>query len=103
MLSKMKMSFLVLTVLVVELCVSWAHAAEMKEINAMNFTCAQLKTIVKKEKIVMLTMPGWGGRFAVSKKHCESRNHGVGNAYLRAKDTNFCNPGLWCRTKFPNE
>ena len=78
-------------------------ASAMNRYDARQYTCAQLKQIVKNEKIVLLESTFFGGRFARSKYDCSPADKAVSNAYLRASDTLACNPGILCRVKFRDE
>jgi hypothetical protein len=68
-------------------------------VDARDFTCEELKKIVAQEKIAYLHSGWWGGLFVKSKSYCDPDWKTVSNAYLIAKDTIWCNPGIYCRMK----
>lgn len=64
-----------------------------------NYTCAQLKALVKAHKLVMLSDGFWSGRWASKGHYCEPRDTTVKSAWITAVDGS-CSPGIYCMAGF---
>ncbi len=70
-----------------------------KEYDGSRYTCTELKLIVKREKIALIS----GTRYVSKKSYCASNEKAVDNAYIVSKDNSWCNPSTMCRVKFGGE
>ena len=76
----------------------------MNSYDSTAYTCEDLKAIVKAEKLVLFEHSMGGGKYTVHKKYCDPvLDKDISNSYIPASDTDFCNPGILCKIKFPGE
>lgn len=76
-----------------------ADAFALNSYRARDYSCAQLQALVQSEKVIHIKAFMWGARYASNKKFCATGDTAITNAYFAARDTRWCNPGIYCRFK----